>query len=71
MGYQFVLDKKITFEIYTGAGYKKNQIIEVSPTNRKALGNQIGENSFIYDSNLRINFGFNFGIIFFMKDFSI
>ena len=64
VGYQFVIEKLITFEIYLGTGYKNNQIIEVSRTNRQAIGNQLAPDSFIYDSNLKVNFGFNFGIIF-------
>lgn len=62
-GYQFVIDDVFTIEVYLGAGYKKNQINEISRTNSRSISNQLGEESFIYDNNLKINFGFNFGII--------
>ena len=63
-GYQFVFEELFTLDLYLGTGYKNNQIIEVSRTNRRALSGSITEDTFIYDSNLKINFGINFGIVF-------
>ena len=63
-GYQFVFDELFTLDLYLGAGYKNNQIIEVSRTNRKVINDDMINDLFIYDSNLKINLGINIGIIF-------
>lgn len=64
VGYQFVFDDVFTLDLYFGAGYKNNQVNEVSRTNTRVITNQFGDDLFIYNNHLKVNFGVNLGFVF-------
>ncbi len=64
IGYQFIIDADFSLDLYFGSGYKNNQILEVSRSGRNVISQDLIGDTFIYNSNIKINFGINFGIVF-------
>lgn len=61
-GIQFTMGKRVTLDQYVGVGYKQNTV-----TNQDGgIPNfvDVSEEQFIYGSNIKLNFGLNFGIRF-------
>ena len=63
-GYQFLVGKHLVFDVFVGAGYKNNQILEINGSSTSQMNDPEIEESFLFGSPLKINIGSAIGIAF-------
>ncbi len=64
LGYQLLVEDDITLDFYVGSGYKSNQVLERSAAGSSVITSAFDESTFIYNSNVKINFGIHIGYVF-------
>lgn len=64
LGYQLLIVDDIFFDVYAGAGYKNNQVVEISPGSSNVVTREFADIGFIYGTNLKINLGLHIGYRF-------